>query len=163
MRFSVLLGMPVRKLREGATRLHCEKGFGKCRLNQWCWALDTGSLTTWRTMGDVAFKRSVRSEKGWARKLQPTEDPQSWPWEMLADGFSWSTGLANVAAGHSALCSGTLHAEAGYLTEAELTVQQLSKKLEKLDIRYPYGRSVNACRATNISPLLYEHNWPEDP
>ena len=68
--------------------------------------------------------------------------------------------FANLAAGHTALCSGTLHKDLGPLSAEDMTDQALMHKLGKLAVRYPYGGSVNQCRKENISQLLCNANLP---
>ena len=148
-------------MRSGAAKLYYkDKGFLACRLNQWSWALDTGTLASWRVLTERVFRAETRAQLGWAVKFQCGASPRASPWGHFDTDVGWPVFLANVAAGQTAVCSGTLHVDVGILCPEHLEAQHLVPKMDKLLVRYPYGRSVSACRLESIAPVLHGENWP---
>ena len=150
MRFSRDLRMTVRRVRPKAVTLYREAGFQRCRVNQWSWMCDLGTLCNWRVLSRNIYPEATRAQPNWARSVDASQYIQDWP-----------VFLSNVALSVTIVASATLRNEVNYVGKDDLALQKLLPIVHKLSAyHYPYGRSINACRAEKISPLIRPSNWP---
>jgi hypothetical protein len=80
----------------------------------------------------------------------------------LRHDVDWSKVIANIAVGTTIAASGVSRAKLGFVEEFGQDALRVAIHDRMAAYYYPYGRSINACLASSISPVLCEANWPDD-
>jgi hypothetical protein len=133
-------GVPV--VRPGGGKIRHMKDFRGCRINQWHHMLDRGSMVNFEMtiIPWVQQNTKVEMEPGWVTQHKVADEVNDDALHKL---------LPELALTHTLLCEGQVRRAAG-----EINLTNLKPVWDvQPDIKYPYGRALNA--VGNINPLLH--------